>query len=93
MAVRVVANLCSKDVRSATGSNLANIAKEVKLDPVWDLGTKVKNALLGVKTMVPRVDGWRVGCLQKFLAQRYKMTAMHQDTDAMDKLIDSLCTS
>ena len=93
LAVRVVANLCSKDVRSATGSNLTNIAKEVKLDPVWDQVTKVKNALLSMKTLVPRVDGWRVGCLQKFLAQRHKMTAMHQDTDAMDKLIDCLCTT
>ena len=86
LAVRVVASICYKDVRSFTGSNLFNIAKEVKLDPV-------QTALLGMKTTVPKEDCRRIGCLRKFLAERYVMGARHQSTDEMDKLIDSLCNS
>ena len=93
LAVRVLASICSKDVRSATGSNLYNIAKEVKLDPVWDLLATVRAALLQIKLLVPMEDSWRIGCLKKFLDQRYLMAAEHQDTSDMDRLIYSLCTS
>ena len=93
LAVRVVANICSKDVRSNTGSNLFNIEKEVKLDPVRDLLVKVKAALLGLGTAVPVEDTWRIGCLQKFLARKYILEASHQNTMHLEELIDSLCIS
>ena len=93
MAVRVLAALCSKDVRSATGSNLSNITKMIKLDPSWDNLARVKTALLGIKAEVPAEDCWRIQCLTKFLAERYTMAAQQQDTEYIDKLIDSLCTS
>ena len=93
LAVRVMANICSSDVRSSTGSNLLNIEKEVKLDPLRDMLIKVKTALLGLRTPVPVEDCWRIACLQKFLAERFVLDASHQDTEDMDKLIDSLCIS
>jgi hypothetical protein len=93
LAVRVVASICSSDVRSTTGSNLLNIGKESQLDPVRDLFVKVKSALLSLKKSVPMEDFWRVGCLRKFLSQRHAMAARHEDTVDMDRLIDSLCTS
>ena len=93
LAVRVLAALCSKDVRSATGSNLSNIAKMIKLDPNWDNLAMVKRALLDIKAEVPARDCWRIQCLTKFLAERYNMAARQQDTEYMDKLIDSLCSS
>ena len=93
LAVRVVASICSSDVRSTTGSNLLNLGKESQLDPVRDPLVKVKAALLSLKTSVPLEDIWRVGCLRKFLSERHAMAARHEDTEDMDRLIDSLCTS
>ena len=84
-AVRVVASICYKDVRSFTGSNLSKIAKEVKLDLVWDLLVTVQTALLGRNTAVPKEDCWRIGCLRNFLAERYVIAAEHRCTDEMDK--------
>ena len=93
LAVRVVANICSNDVRSSTGSNLLNIEKEAKLDPLRDMLVKVRTALLSLRTPVPLEDCWRIGCLQKFLAERFVLDARHHDTEYMYKLIDSLCIS
>ena len=93
LAVRVVASICSSDVRSTTGSNLLNLGKESQLDPVRDPLVKNKAALLSLKTSVPVGDFWRVGCLRKFLSERHVMAARHEDTEDMDRLIDSLCTS
>ena len=93
LAVRVVANISSMDIRSVTGSNLKNIEKEIQLDPVRGMLWNVKAALLDFRAPVPVEDGWRLGCLQKFLAEKHVLVAAHQDTDEIDKLIDSLCIS
>ena len=93
LAVRVLANISSNDIRSVTGSNLYNIKKEIKLDPVRDPLPAVKRSLLEMKTAVPAQDLWRLPCLQKFLALKYAMEAKHQDTGEIDKLTESLCKS
>ena len=87
LAVRVMANICSSDVRSSTGSNLLNIEKEAKLDPLRDMLVKVRTALLSLMTPVPLEDCWRIGCLQKFLAERFVLDAIHQDTEDMDIIL------
>ena len=88
-----MANISANDIRSVTGSNLLNIEKETLLDPRRDLMFKLKNAILGIRAAVPRQDSWRVPCLKKFLEQKYHLAAQHQDTDDIDKLIQSLCIS
>ena len=93
LAVRVIANIASMDIRSVTGSNLFNIGKEVKLDPVRDQLVRVKAALLALRAAVPERDGWRFGCMRNFFAEKYLLAAGHQDTGQMDSLIDSLCSS
>ena len=93
LAVRVMANISSNDIRSVTGSNLFNIKKEIKLDPVRDPLPAVKRSLLEMKKSVPAQDLWRLPCLQKFLALKYEMEAKHQDTGELDRLTESLCKS
>ena len=93
LALRVMANICASDVRSSTGSNLLNVEKEAKMDPLIEMMANVRTALLSLRTPVPLEDCWRIGCLQKFLAERFVLDASHQDTEDMDKLIDSLCIS
>ena len=93
LAVRVMANISAMDIRSVTGSNLFNIEKEVKLDPVKDPLPSLKKEILALKVSVPVQDSWRLPCLQKFLDRKYALEADHQDTGEIDKLIDSLCMS
>ena len=64
-----------------------------KLDPTSDVMYKVKKAILESRAEIPVQDGWRLLCLKKFLAQKYVLEAQHQDTDELDKLIDSICIS
>ena len=93
LALRVMATISANDIRSVTGSNLFNIEKETQLDPRRDKMSKVKTTILSSIADVPRQDSWRVPCLKKFLAQKYLLVAQHQDTDEIDKLIQSLCIS
>ena len=93
LALRVMASISATDIRSVTGSNLFHIKKETKLDPTSDMMYKVKQAILDIRADIPMQDGWRILCLNKFLAQQYVLEAQHQDTDELDKLIDSICIS
>jgi hypothetical protein len=95
LALRVMANISANDIRtrSVTGNNLFNIQKDILLDPTRDLMSKVKITILGIRAAVPRQDIWRIPCLKKFLAQKYALVSQHQDTDEIDKLIESICIS
>ena len=90
MAVRILANICSHDVRSSTGSNVHNIENKAKMNILKVSLVYVKAALLALRTLVPMEDRWRIGCLKKFLAEKYILEGKHQDTKHMDELIDSL---
>ena len=79
LALRVMANISANDIRSVTRNNL--------------LMSKVKITILGIRAAVSRQDSWRVPCLKKFLAQKYVLVGQHQDTDEIDKLIESFCLS
>ena len=70
-----------------------NMQKEVKMDPVRSEKSRVKSALLNLKAPVPSSDGWRLSCLQKFLAERYSKETVHEDIQEVQMLIDSLCSS
>ena len=93
LEVRVVANLASMDIRAATGSNLFGIRRECKQDTTLKSMAHVKHLILESKSTVPEPDEWRVGCLKKYLQDRYLLLAKLEDTTDIDSLIDSLCSS
>ena len=93
MEVRVVANLAGADIRSITGSNVHNIEMEAGQKLNEDNLGKLRQTLLNTKTEVPSKDTWRIACLRKFLSERYEMKSKCQDTEPVQILIDSLCTS
>ena len=93
LEVRVIANLAAADVRSTTGNNLFNLGKEAGMDLSIDNMWEVRRVLLGLKAQVPAQDTWRLGCLSKFLSEKYALEAMDKPTDEIDSLIDSLCES
>ena len=51
------------------------------------------DALNHVYKPAPKEDEWRLPLLEKLLKQRYEMEIHVQDTDAIQELIDSLCSS
>ena len=42
---------------------------------------------------VPEVDKWRLPLLKQMLDNRYEMKVCGEDTETIDGLIDSLCSS
>ena len=91
--VRVVANLAAADIRSITGNNLFNLRKATSLDLNKENMSKARTVLLNMRKEVPVLDSWRIGCLQKFLNEKFILVAGHQPTDQVDSLIDSLCST
>ena len=95
LEVRVVACLASGDIRSTTGSNLFGIRKLCNIGTMsTPSNSAVKGMLLqGVKSSVPEQDSWRIGCLRKYLEERYQLQSALLDTSEVDSLIDSICSS
>ena len=93
LEVRVVANIAAADIRSTTGNNLFNLEKEARMDLTMENLWEMRRVLLDLKILVPNQDSWRLGCLRKFLTEKYELVAIDQDTEALDTLIDSLCVS
>ena len=93
MEVRVVANIAGADLRSITGSNVHCIEKEAGLRLNLENMSTLTKRLLEIKTKVPIQDNWRIGCLRKFLSEKYEMLAKFQDTEQIQSLIDTLCVS
>ena len=89
---RTFACRVAADVRSVTGSNLRNLSVETGLDPRKDV-PKMKKAILDSKCPVPEMDTWRIPCLQKYLALRYKLDLQGEDISVVEDLILSLVTS
>ena len=54
---------------------------------------EMRRVLLDLKAQVPIQDSWRIGCLKKFLTEKYTLSAKDENTDDIDSLIDSLCKS
>ena len=93
LEVRLVANLASADTRSSTGSNLSGISRMIKLDSRYKSWVEAKSLILQAKSRVPDQDCWRLGCLRKYLGERYQLQAKLEDTSDIDSLIDSICSS
>ena len=92
LELRTIACLAADDVRSTTGSNLRNLARETGCDPVENRH-KLRETILASRCPVPAADTWRVPCLKKFLEERYRMEVLGDDTSEVEGLILSLVTS
>ena len=69
--VAVLARLAARDVRSNTGSNLAELRARTGLDP-WTVSRGTLRAALEStdRAEVAVMDRWRTGCLQQLLTAR-----------------------
>ena len=88
-----MANISSSDIRSSTGSNLSGIRRECKDDINGKPDAIVKQMILETKSSVPDMDRWRLPCLKKFLEERYQLLARLENTEQLNDLIDSLCST
>ena len=88
LAYQVSEHVCLPGIVSITGSNV-HTGQKLNVD---NLG-KLRQTLLNIKTEVPSENTWRIACLRKFLSERYGMKSKCQDTEQVQSLIDSICTS
>ena len=71
--VQILSNLCARDIRTNTGSNLNHIKSLIGLDPGEYGGKRIKEELRRVLAAeVPVTDHWRLSYLQKLLSNRCK---------------------
>ena len=89
LEVKTLACLAAADVRSTTGSNLSNLSREFGVDPSQDASI-CRSIILDRKSEVPAMDRWRIPCLAKYLADRFRMKLENEDTSELDDLILSL---
>ena len=89
--VRHVARVVSHDARSTVFKNVQYIKTISGFSP-WDYG-KMKIAENVAKVDVPDNNEWRLSLLEKMLRFRMEMETKMEDTAAITKMIDSLCTT
>ena len=89
--VQVVANLAGRCARSTTGRNLLNIQRETSLDPWLTPAWKVSAAVQ--KSPLPENEKWRLHYLMKLIAARQELESSCGNTEEVNSLIDSLCSS
>ena len=92
LEVRTLACVAANDVRSSTGSNLRNLARDTGFDPIENRD-KVRETILAYRCPVPATDTWRIPCLKKYLTVRNRMEVLGADTSEVEALILSLVTS
>ena len=89
--IQIVANMAGRCVRATTGGNLIRIGIETGLDPWATPSWRIRNAI--GKAEVPAGDGWRGQLLRKLIAARKEMETNSEDTDEVQDLIESLCST
>ena len=89
--VRIMSYIAAADIRSTTGRNSHNLTQEFQIDP-WTSSPGVLKSKYSF-CEVPDVDSWRLPLLTTLLKQRYDLNACGEDTDTVDGLIESLCST
>ena len=89
--IRVVANMAGRCAQSTTGGNLHKIQLETGLDPWQVSGWKFKESI--GRSRVTRQDAFRVQYLRKLLDARTEIRSRAEDSQEVDVLINSLCSS
>ena len=88
---RLMSGISAADVRSPTGKNCHNIAVEFQFNPWSSSPSLLKSSYSYYQ--VPHSDIWRLSLLTNLLDQRYEISACGEETETVDGLIDSLCSS
>ena len=91
MLRKKVSHIVADDVRSNTGKNCHNMLQEFNLDP-WTASPAALRAK-HCQYEVPDLDRWRLPLLTNLLNQRFEIDACGEDTETVDGLIESLCSS
>ena len=91
--VALVARLAARDRSSTTGINLSMIQQETGLNPWNTKPSVISQALEEREVTVPVNDLWRLPLLKKLLIQREEMEVACSNTNQINSLIDSLCSS
>ena len=90
--VAVVARMVGRNASTTTGLNLLNLGLETRLNPWTDKVSSFKNYFCQTEG-VPEMDRWRIPLLSKYLRIRKEQSVCLENTDYIDSLITSLCTS
>ena len=90
--VAVISRIASVNVSSNTGANLLNIKLESKLCP-WSAPLSRFKDVLFRPSPIPDQEHWRVSLLPKYINIRKKQQLDCSDTEFIDNLIESLCSS
>ena len=89
--MQIVANVTDRCARSTTGGNLKRIQLDTNLDP-WC--AHQKDAMYSIpKAKVGPENLFRVQYLRKLIDARLEARSRAEETDALDDLINSLCSS
>ena len=89
--VRIMSVIAAADVRSTTGKNCYNIAREFDSNP-WNTSSNYLKAKYKMYE-VADADSWRLPLLVNLLEQRYDLSVCGEDTEIVQGLIESLCSS
>ena len=89
--VRIMSMIAAADIRSVVGRNVYNMKVEFDLNP-WRDSSRLFKQKYSFHD-VPEVDKWRLPLLRQMLDNRYEMKVCGEDTEIIDGLIDSLCSS
>ena len=89
--VQIVANMVGRCALSTTGSNLLKINRETGHDPWVEQSWKIQQSV--TRAEVPLQDAFRVQYLKKLITARMDKKSKALETDEIDRLIDSLCSS
>ena len=89
--VRMLSSIVAQDIRSPTGRNCLNLRNEFDFDP-WLTSPSILKSQYS-QYEVPEADKWRLPLLTTLLHQRYDLSACGEETETVDGLIESLCTS
>ena len=90
--VAVVSRMVGRDASTTTGLNLLNIQLDTKLNPLTSNFSLFKEHFK-ITPDVPDIDQWRLPLLTKYLKTRNELTRLCEDTEYIDSLITSLCST
>ena len=88
----MVARISGMDVSSVTGRNILNIKEETGLSLLSSPLSMLNESLRRAKP-VPEYQQWRLPLLQQYVEIRDEQRINLAETDVIDGLIASLCTS
>ena len=91
LEVAVIARLVMRDAKTTTGRNVLNLKIETSLDAVCAPLSKFRELFSSAR--VPALDHWKFYLLSKYLKLRDDLEMKCEDTNYINDLIDSLCSS